>query len=775
MRAHHLIPIFLIGTTLSLSAQQPPRPVSGQRIMQRIQRMADDALLGRKPMTPEFLSLQEWARNQFQSWGLTPGGENGTFFQQVPISGNRGRYAVSRGIPGLKVDGTVYHTRYGDFSLSPLSTPKQTVKGAALFAGYGISAPEQGLDEYAGLDVKGKIVLVLKGSPHSAKAPRPSFGSGPSVNTDTEDPWTDFSDDKSKIRTAYEKGAKAILIYDADQSDRFRRRTPKPMDFKRPFLVIDQISASVFHALMWTDLQESKRGFTRRMTGIRWAIRQLKPQSEQLKGKVEIKGFQSTDFYGEPDHRSTCRNVIAVMPGSDPILKDEAIVIGAHFDHVGISDGQVFNGADDNASGSGVVMEVAKVLAESGAQPRRTIFFCLWTGEELGLIGSTYWTNHPTLNFTMDQVVTNFNLDMVGLGDRIGAPGALNFPSIWEVIKTGQRPEIMDVVDASTGGAGGSDHAPFIRKGVEAMALMTRGGSGHPEYHDTGDDTEKLNPDILQKTAEFVATGAWNVAQAEQSLFIADRQKIYDIQQWRITAIRPDVDKRRGWKRIKAAEPRQLNNKLMAAAAKLKNSDTAKDPYARYRRRQNGSVTVGVHAEACHGNAGPALLAQALLNAKRFDILGDDLHWFNDTTMTENGRRALHALEDSSFAVHLYRPTPPSLSALLREAQRPVLVSQMDTLSNAPIDLLKANKALVAVPIDAADLAGTEARMHWFMDRLDREQLVFDLVSMEHWDDAKTKLYQALLDLGLTSEDILAMSGRGKSWRSRGRFDLFNQ
>ena len=774
MRAHRLTPILLIGTTLSLSAQQPPRPVSGQRIMQRIQRMADDALLGRKPMTPEFLSLQEWARNEFQSWGLAPGGENGTFFQQVPISGNRGRYAVSRGIPGLKVDGRMYHTRYGDFSLSPLSTPQKTVKGALLFAGYGISAPETGLDEYAGLDVRGKIVLVLKGSPHNATPPRASFGSMPSTNGDTEDPWADCSDDTTKIRTAFEKGAKAILIYDADQNGRFRRRTPRPMDFDRPFMVVDHVGDPLFHALMWTDPQESKRGFERRMTHTRWAIRQRSPQSGPLPGKVEIKGFQSTEFYGEPDHRSTCRNVIAVMPGTDPILKNEAIVIGAHFDHVGIRDGQIFNGADDNASGSAVVMEVARVLAESGAQPQRTIFFCLWTGEELGLIGSTYWTNHPTLNFSMDQVVTNFNLDMVGLGDRIGAPGALNFPSIWEIIKAGQRPEILDVIDASTGGAGGSDHSPFISKGIEAMALMTRGGSGHPDYHDTGDDTEKLNPDILQKTAEFVATGAWNVAQAEQSLFIANRQKTYDIQQWRITAIRPTVDMRRGWKRVKAAGPQELSAKMLAAVAKLKRQDAANDPYARYRRRQNGTVTLGVTSAACAGRAVPALLARALLNVKRFDILGDDAHWFKDTTMTEAGRRALCALEDSSFVVHLSHPTPPSLSALLHEAQRPVLVSQMDTLSNVPIALLTANQALVAVAVDAGDIAGSKARMHWFMERLGREQLAFDLVSLDHWDESKSALNQALLDLGLTSEDILAMSGRGKSWRSRGRFDLFN-
>ncbi|MCK5146713.1 M28 family peptidase [bacterium] len=774
MRAHRLTSLFLIGIVISLSAQTTSRPVSGQQIMDYIHRMADDSQLGRKPMTPEFLSLQDWARDKFLSWGLAPGGENGTFFQEVPIAGRRGTYSINLGIPVLKIDGHSFDNRYGDFTLSPVSTPKSTVKGVVLFAGYGIYAPEKGLDEYSDMDVSGKIVLVFKGSPNSAKKPRSMFGGG-TANMDTteNDIWQVESSDSMKIAVAYEKGAKGIIFYDlSEKNSNSRQSTLNPMHFGHNFIIMSRISDNIFKTLMWDDPQESQRGFDRRIENLRYAIKQKTPRSRMLKHKIEIKGFSSTTFYGAPRFRGTCRNTIAMIPGSDPELKDEIIVIGAHFDHLGIRNGQIYNGADDNASGSAVVMEVAHKLSLRDTPPKRTILFCLWTGEELGLIGSSFWADNPTQNFKMDKVITYFNLDMVGLGDKIGAPGALNFPSIWKIITAGQAQDIMDVLEPATGGPGGSDHSAFIKRGIESMALMTRGSTGHPDYHDTGDDTEKLNPEILEKTAAFAYQGIINLSNAQHTLIIPDRQTKYDACRWTLTSIRPDVKLQRGWSIVEAQNDSQLSTLFVESIAKLKNPNN-NNSSRRFRRRQDGSINIGVTSAACQGNANSAILAKALLNAGRFDIDGDDPFWFDADTLTNNGRSALHTLEDSDILIHLSRPNPITLLSVLCEAQLPLLISQADSIPDNAVKLIQDKKVLIAVELDITNTEKTINGIHSLIDRIGAERVVFDIVNIDKWDDTKTDIYQQLLSSGLSADDIKAMSGKGSSWRSQGRFDIF--
>ena len=237
--------------------------------------------------------------------------------------------------------------------------------------------------------------------------------------------------------------------------------------------------------------------------------------------------------------RATGVNVLGKIEGTDPALKDQYIVIGGHLDHLGTRGPVVMNGADDDASGPAVAMEVARVLTQGGFKPKRTIVFAAWCGEEMGLLGSNHFGNKPPAGITMDKVIANFNLDMVALGDSIGAPGALNFPEIWEkVIKRDQDPDVISAVKPSTGGPGGSDHSTFITKGIVSMALMTAGGVGHPDYHDSGDDTYKTDPEILRKTAQFVLQGTMNLAnETAVQLLVPDRLYLYNSLMMRFTNI----------------------------------------------------------------------------------------------------------------------------------------------------------------------------------------------------------------------------------------------
>ena len=129
----------------------------------------------------------------------------------------------------------------------------------------------------------------------------------------------------------------------------------------------------------------------------------------------------------------------------------------------------------------------------------------------------------------LDNIVANFNNDMVGLGDRIGAPGGLNFPAIWDVIMKNQDPEVVKNIETSTAGPGGSDYSAFIEQGIESLALMTAGGIGHPDYHDAGDDPAKIDAEMLRKNGQFVLQGIVNVANETQvNLVVTDRLHLYN-------------------------------------------------------------------------------------------------------------------------------------------------------------------------------------------------------------------------------------------------------
>ncbi len=587
-------------------AAKIPVQVDGHRIHKTAAYMSADQFLGRKPNTPEFFRLQEWVASQYRSWGLEPAGDGESYYQAVPISRE---YAVNYGTPRMIINGREFFARYEDFVLDPRSTAGITIQKPVVFVGYGISAPEKGLDEYVGVDVRGKFVLVLNGNPVEFKPPRPMLARRDTSAQKPEpydaETWAQESRDSTKIMVAYEKGAAGILFYhpdaDAMTGRRFFRQ-PDLTPFDRPFIVITRMSQEVFRWLMWSDPQMSSRGFRTWFNTLRSDIKKGSARSFATGRSAKIISFEKTLFKGAAFKDSLCRNIIAKIGGSDPLLKDEYVVIGAHFDHVGVSAGQIYNGAEDNASGSAVVMEVARLMKELHLQPRRTILFCLWTGEELGLIGSRYWVDHPTAGVSMDRVVAYFNLDMVGIGEELNAPGALNFPTIWEVICKDQDEEVMRIVKPREGGPGGSDHSAFIELGIEALALMTSDEEGHPDYHDTGDDAHKLEPDILGKTAQFVLQGAYNLAQEnEQPLLISERQNLYDALSWNITLINPYLKGRDGWTRLQAGNPKELSELMIKKVQELKQPQESDELRMMRRRFGVAPRSVGIFGtEAFH-------------------------------------------------------------------------------------------------------------------------------------------------------------------------------
>ncbi len=224
----------------------------------------------------------------------------------------------------------------------------------------------------------------------------------PGARTDPEpqEEWAQESTDLSKIRTAYEKGAAAILLYNPDAAAQaasgFRapRGQEEPFVPARDFLALS-ITDRTFRTIMKPDFQESVRGFTTRLNAIRNEIKYGAPQSATTGATAVLKGYDAKEEFSEELGNNFAYNVVAKLPGTDRGLRDEFVVMGGHLDHLGVRDGQVYNGADDNASGTAVAMEVARVLREGNHRPRRTIVFAAWCGEELGLIGSNYFVSNP--------------------------------------------------------------------------------------------------------------------------------------------------------------------------------------------------------------------------------------------------------------------------------------------------------------------------------------------------------------------------------------------
>ncbi len=752
---------------LPAAGEDAVKPLAtGARMMEYAAVLAADDMQGRKSGTDGYQRAADWVAARFAEWGLAPAGEDGGYFQQVEIEG----YEWRTGRPELCVAGREFHLDDEDFALRSGSTPGVTVEAEIVFAGYGIAAPDKGLDEYAGLDAAGKIVLVLAGSPHDALETRDwPPRRAERREAPAEDEWREQATLRAKARTAYDKGAAALLVYEpaaaAERGGRARRPWRQEEDAfvpERAFLCLS-IAERVFRQILRTDPQESPRGFTRRMEQARREIEGKQARSRSTGVAARLKGYDQAIAYSKEKGNNRAPNVLAKIPGVDPLLKDQYVLLGAHLDHVGMSDGYVYNGADDNVSGVTVVLEVGRALKESGFQPLRTVILACWCGEELGLLGSNHFTSHPCDGVSMDRVVASFTADMVGMGDKLGASGAQNFPSIWGVIQRDQDPEIMKIVEPSEGGPGGSDHSAFIVQGIESLFLIGSGGADHPDYHQPEDDAAKLDAELLRKTAQFVAQGIMNLAnETQEPLLIADRKRLYDALRVRISNFNPDL-KDSAWERvtIEAAGKEELRAKILARAVEIVEAppaEPAADAGERPERvaRPEPSVSRGfADLKVFEGDAQLLLQASRCFGFGRVDIRGDDGFLVREGRLTDAGRAALGVLEGRGIAVHLESPGAALFDDFLQAAQKPFLVTGKYEIDEARADEVVEKGVLLGVDLDPKQVEDFLARLEDLKERVGRrELLVAWLTSVEGLEDARKPLYLGLLGKGWAPREI---------------------
>ncbi len=367
--------------------------------------------------------------------------------------------------------------------LPVLDSPSVNATGDVVFVGYGIADRARGYDEYEGLDVRNKIVLFLRGKPDHYPAP---------------------VSHAEKERTAREKGAVAYLTVTGPIMSPYETRrgmTSDPGAFYggRPDSVLPLpgawISPALADKILFADGPDAPtvRGF---QEGSQTAHQ---PQSRSTRSSVRM-------VWEAKEDAGILHNVIATIPGADPDLRNERIVLGAHRDHFGRQAGLVFPGADDNASGTAVILEVARAISDARLRPKRTIVIISFSGEEQGMLGSRFYVSRPTQQTAKPKAM--INVDHAGVGNGRFTVGVTGLGKT-VAMDAGQRAGLADRVDLF-GFFPGGDHVPFTEAGVPTVTVVS--GGAHAHFHKPTDRAETVNPEILAATARYVFTLLWQLA-----------------------------------------------------------------------------------------------------------------------------------------------------------------------------------------------------------------------------------------------------------------------
>jgi hypothetical protein len=451
-----------------------------------IKQLTNKSFRGRGSGSPELEKAAKFLAKEFRKAGLRPLTAS-TFLQPFSLSVKATQGAhneLSYTLAGERTD-----VKPVD-GFSPYSfSSSGSVQGPVVFAGYGITAPEYGYDDYAGIDVRGKIVLLLKHEPQEFE--------GASVFEGRV--YTEHSQLFSKALNARAHGATAILYvndtanHGSDTMEKFVS-LPGPADAGIPFV---QISSA--HVEVW--FQATNRAFRETIESI---DRSVKPNSFPLASDLRVSLRSDVDHTARDIH-----NVIGFIPGAT----DEYVIIGAHYDHLGVGEqyslapekaGTVHPGADDNASGVAGLLALARYFGsrESNPKPPRGIVFIAFAGEELGLLGSVHYTNHPPLPLSRAQLM--INMDMIGRirENKVMVGGAAPGTPMRGLLDALGPKYKLDLDLSDTSVYGSSDHTSFKSKRVPTLFFF----SGlHADYHRPTDTWEKIDAAASVRLLRLIA------------------------------------------------------------------------------------------------------------------------------------------------------------------------------------------------------------------------------------------------------------------------------
>jgi hypothetical protein len=466
------------------------RQISQSELRDHIKYLSSDSLKGRLTGSAGDSLSAEYIRKELASNGFIPVSNDG--LQRFRVT----KRVVAGKNNSLKIDGTEY-TAGKDFTPLAFSS-EDTLTAGVVFAGYGFSIKSDTLnwDDFGKLDVKGKWVLLLRADPEPEK---------------NNSVFLRFSADRDKAMTAKDLGAKGILLVAgriADPQDTFESLSTEGFSVGMPVFRIKRELANIIIAKSGKNIDSLEKQLNRTK----------KPLSFET-GAVA---------YGKPEivrETSATRNVIMELPGEDPKLKEEYIILGAHFDHLGmggpgsssraVDTVAVHHGADDNASGVAMMLELAEKFAMTKGSHKRTIVCVAFTGEEEGLLGSKHYVDDPGID--LRKVDAMINLDMLG---------RLNESNILQISGVGTAKGLKDMVLSNSDtsvvklalsdeGYGPSDHSSFYGKNIPVLFYFT---GAHLDYHTPADTWDKINYDGMVKISDLIFNVAGKLANDDSTL-----------------------------------------------------------------------------------------------------------------------------------------------------------------------------------------------------------------------------------------------------------------
>jgi len=486
-----LIFIFVYTCRLTLAQDETETKLMKQfhaiqsgELMTWIEKLCSPEFNGRLTGTPGFLASTEWVAGKFKEWGIKPGGDNGDYFQWFSAPYTDVNDIGSLVLSLQQSDGSVIKKKYNypDDYYPGMNSGSGEITADVVFVGFGVSAPELNYDDYKGIDVKGKIVLMNRDVPY----------------TDPRNPeykkWVAYCYHQYKLENAVKHGAAGFLYIDGIGAN--------PNISYDASIIVCGIGADPLNDI-FAGLKTTNKELTEKI------IKTLKPSSFNTGKIMTIKANTTRHNEGKG-----C-NVIGLLEGSDPVLKNEVILIGGHLDAVGKA-GKVVNGALDNASGIVDIMGAAKALAQSGISMKRSIAFLCLGGEENGLLGSKQYVSKPL--FPPEKTISYINLDMVGNGTGLAVYAGSPYEELLTYFVEANKKYLHRSMHTSAPVPGSyygrprSDGVVFSMAGYRTMSLSTTDGYKKVFYHLPGDDPDAVTIDIMEDVSKMMYIALINMA-----------------------------------------------------------------------------------------------------------------------------------------------------------------------------------------------------------------------------------------------------------------------
>jgi len=451
--------------------------ITADELLKTVEFLASDELKGRMSGSPGFYKAADYMTKEFIKSGLIPA-NNGSFYQYFFTEYNE----ITKAKFGITDDNHNFKLfELGkDYSCRGY-TGKGNISAPVVFCGYGIS--EDYYDDYKNTDVKGKIVLVFKQTAQW-----------------DENGKKKYSSLRIKAKIAYQKGALGILFVPLPNDKNPQKPIGSVMDGEGeylenfPMLQIDLKIANKF-------LENSGYSLNQLQTKI---------DKDRIPHSVVTNNSAFIEIESSYDPAKYTMNVAGILEGSDPVLKNEFIIIGAHLDHVGFQQDVIYNGANDNASGSAAVLQIARAFSKLDIKPKRSVLFLLFSNEETGLNGAYYYVNNPLVPLVNTKAM--LNLDCVSKGDSIMTGNGLSAPELWNVANE-MDSIYIDMMVRNTWKGGGADATPFFEKGIDCLYFVTTNGYEH--LHLPTDDTPTLRPDLFEKITRLIYLTAYRIADSD--------------------------------------------------------------------------------------------------------------------------------------------------------------------------------------------------------------------------------------------------------------------